>query len=589
MARTEKKKDVVLVGFGWTGAIMGIELANEGLEVLALERGHDQDTVPNFQYPNMIDELKYGIRYGMMEKPANTTVTIRRSLDEEALPYRSLGTFLLGTGVGGAGTHWNGLNWRPMQSEYRLKSYVTEKFGAGVMTEDMTIQDYPMSYEELEPHFDRFEKVAGISGTAGNINGKIVEGGNPFEAPRSDEYPMPAMPSTWDGVKFRDAAKAAGYHPFPSPGGIASKDYKNEYNMQMGPCNHCGFCERYGCYNYSKSSPQTAIIDALKRKKNFEYRVNSEVLRVEKSTDGKTVTGVTYFDHKTGEEVFQPADLVILTAFALNNVHLMLVSGIGQPYDPNTNEGVVGRNYAYQITGGYTLFFKDEDFNPFIGTGANGFCIDDFGIDNIDFAKEGFVGGAYWRAGQTNGQPGRSMPLPAGTPSWGAGWKKGIGEWYGHAMSIGAHGSVMSYRGHYLDLDPTYKDRHGRPMLRMTYNWHPNEIRQTQFMKQKMEPVAKSMNPTTMQEGFKKEGAMFDVRPYQTTHNTGGTVTGDDPKTSVLNRYLQSWDCHNLFVMGANTFPQNTQYNPTGMVGGLAYWAAHAIRKDYLPNPRPLV
>ena len=125
-------------------------------------------------------------------------------------------------------------------------------------------------------------------------------------------------------------------------------------------------------------------------------------------------------------------------------------------------------------------------------------------------------------------------------------------------------------------------------MLRMTYNWHENEIRQTQFMKSKMEPIAKSMNPTTMQEGFKKEGAMFDVRPYQTTHNTGGTVTGDDPKTSVLNRYLQSWDCHNVFVMGANVFPQNTQYNPTGMVGGLAYWAAHHIRKDYLPNPRPL-
>lgn len=589
MTRTEKKKDVVLVGFGWTGAILGIELANENLEILALERGHDQDTVPDFQYPNMIDELKYGIRYGMMEKPANTTVSIRRTGEETALPYRSLGTFLLGTGVGGAGTHWNGLNWRPMLSEYRLKSYTEEKFGAGVIPEGMTIQDYPMSYEELEPHFDRFEKVAGISGQAGNVNGKIIEGGNPFEAPRSDNYPMPPMPSTWDGVKFRDAARAAGCHPFPSPGGIASKDYVNEYNMQMGPCNHCGFCERYGCYNYSKSSPQTAIIDALKRKKNFEYRVNAEVLRIEMAPDRKTATGVTYFDHKTGEEVFQPADLVILSAFALNNVHLMLLSGIGQPYDPNTGEGVVGRNYAYQMLGGYTMFFKDENFNPFIGTGANGFCIDDYGIDNIDFGKEGFIGGAYWRAGQTNGQPGHTMPLPADVPSWGAGWKKGIGEWYGHAMSIGAHGSLMSYRDNYLDLDPTYKDRHGRPMMRMTFNWKENDIKMINFMKSKMEPIVKSMNPDVMQGSFKKEGAMFDVRPYQTTHNTGGTVTGDDPKTSVLNRYLQSWDAHNVFVMGANTFPQNTQYNPTGMVGALAYWAAHHIRKDYLPNPRPLV
>ncbi len=110
MARTAKKKDVVIVGLGWTGSILGMELANEGLEIVALERGHDQNTVPDFQYPNMIDELKYGVRLGMMQKPRNSTLTIRRNVDEAALPYRSLGSFLPGIGVGGAGTHWNGLN-----------------------------------------------------------------------------------------------------------------------------------------------------------------------------------------------------------------------------------------------------------------------------------------------------------------------------------------------------------------------------------------------------------------------------------------------------------------------------------------------
>ena len=589
MARTEKKKDVVIVGLGWTGSILGMELAQEGLEIVALERGHDQNTVSDFQYPEMIDELKYGVRLGMMQKPRNSTVTIRRSETEMALPYRSLGSFLPGIGVGGAGTHWNGLNWRPMTSEYRLRSHVEERWGASIIPEDMTIQDYPVTYDELEPYFDRFERVAGISGKAGNIKGEKIEGGNPFEAPRSRDYPMPPMPTTWDGAKFGEVTKSMGYHPFPRPGGIASKAYVNEYGMQMGPCNHCGFCERYGCYNYSKSSPQTAILDALKRKPNFQYRTESEVLRIEMAADGKTATGVTYFDEKAQEEVFQPADLVILAAYQLHNVHLMLLSGIGQPYDPNTGEGVTGRNYAYQMNGGYTLFFKDEVFNPFIGTGANGMTIDDFGIDNIDFGREGFIGGSYISAGQSNGQPIRSMALPAGTPSWGAKWKQAVGEWYGHSMSIGSHGSHMAYRGNHLDLDPTYKDRHGRPLMRMTFNWNVNDIRMTQFMKSKIEPIAKALNPTSMQEGFKNEGAMYDVRPYQTTHNVGGAVMGDDPKTSAVNRYLQVWDKHNIFVLGAGAFPQNTQYNPTGMVGGLAYWAAEHIRKDYLPNPRPLV
>ena len=77
--------------------------------------------------------------------------------------------------------------------------------------------------------------------------------------------------------------------------------------------------------------------------------------------------------------------------------------------------------------------------------------------------------------------------------------------------------------------------------------------------------------------------------PYQTTHNTGGVIMGSDPKSSAVNRYLQSWDLHNLFVMGACAFPQNAGYNPTGTVGALAYWSAQAIRTQYLKNPGPLV
>ncbi len=589
MARKDPKKDVVIVGLGWTGAILGIELAQEGLEILALERGGDRDTVPDFKYPNIADELKYGVRYDLMQRPAESTLTIRRTLDEVALPYRQLGSFLPGNGVGGAGSHWNGHTWRPQPEELRLRSYTIERFGEKTIPEDMLLEDYPVSYDDLEPYFDRFEYVAGISGQAGNLRGKIIPGGNPFEGPRSRDYPMPPMLQTYDATLFADAAKAMGYHPFPRPGAIASKSYVNEYGMQMGPCNYCGFCERYGCYNYSKGSPHVCILDALKRKPNFSYKTNSEVIRVELAADKKTATGVTYFDHKTGEEVFQPADLVLLCAYSLHNVHLLLVSGIGKPYDPVTGEGATGRGYAYQMNGGVKLYFKDKEFNPFIGTGSNGMSMDDFSINQIDFARHGFIGGSYITTGTTNGQPIRSMSLPSGTPSWGKDWKKAVGEWYGHSMSIGSHGSCMSYRNCYLDLDPTYKDRFGNPMMRMTFNWNDNDIRMTQYMRVQMEEIAKSMKPDIMQSGFKKEGAMYDVRPYQTTHNVGGNAMGVDPAKSVINRYLQAHDVHNVFVMGAGAFPQNLQYNPTGMVGGLAYWAAHALRTDYLRQPRSLV
>lgn len=587
--RTDPKKDVVIIGLGWTGAILGMELAQDGLEILALERGADRNTVPDFQYPDAFDELKYGIRYGLMQKPAQSTLTVRRNLTETALPYRHLGAFLPGDGVGGAGVHWNGQTWRPLEVEYRLKSYVEERFGAGVIPEGMQIQDWGVTAAEVEPFMNKFERVAGISGKAGNIAGTIHEGGNPFEAARSEEYPLPPLKNTWDSELFADAARKLGYHPFPRPSANASRAYVNDYGMQLGPCNYCGFCERYGCNNYSKSSPQVCVLDALKRKPNFSYKTHCEVLKIEKAQDGKTATGVTYFDDKSGDTVFQPADIVLVCAFSLHNVHLMLLSGIGQPYDPVSGEGVIGRNYSYQMTGGTGMWFKDKVFNPFVGTGSGGMSIDDFSIGQIDFAKEGFIGGSYITGSHTGGRPIEQLSLPPGTPAWGAGWKKAAGDWYGHAMSIGTHGSNMSYRDCYLDLDPTYKDRHGRALLRMTFDWKPNDIRMTQFMKGKIDEIARSLKPDRMAANYKAEGAHFDVRPYQSTHNVGGAVMGTDPKTSAINRYLQSWDCHNVWVMGASAFPQNTQYNPTGPLGGLAYWAAEALRKDYLKSPRPLM
>lgn len=589
MARTDPKREVVIVGLGWTGAIMGIELARQGLDILALERGPDRRTVPDFQYPAVADELRYGIRHGYMQKPRQSTLTVRRTLDEVALPMRRWGSFLPGDGVGGAGIHWNGQCWRPMAEEYVLRSYIEETFGAGFIPEDMPIQDWGVTAAELEPHYDRFEYMAGISGRAGNINGQIQPGGNPFEAPRSRDYPLPPLEQGTDALMFAEVTAAMGYHPFPRPGGNASVPWTNEYGMQLGPCNYCGFCERYGCLNYSKSSPQTCILDALYRYPNFAYRTGAEVLRVDLAPDGQTATGVTYWDDAAQEEVTQPADIVILAAYQLHNVHLMLLSGIGEPYDPASNTGVIGRNYSYQTNGSTRLFFRDVNFNPFVGAGSSGISIDDFGINRIDFAAEGFIGGSYITAGITNGQPIRGIPLPEGVPDWGAGWKQGIGEWYGHSMSIGSHGTNLVYRDCYLDLDPIYRDRHGRPLMRMTFDWKLNDIRMTQFMRARIEEIAQQMGPDSFSSDFKEEGDQYDIRPYQTTHNVGGAIMGVDPATSALNRYLQCWGQHNVFVMGAGAFPQNIQYNPTGAVGALAYWSAEAIIRDYLPNPRPLV
>jgi gluconate 2-dehydrogenase alpha chain len=100
--------------------------------------------------------------------------------------------------------------------------------------------------------------------------------------------------------------------------------------------------------------------------------------------------------------------------------------------------------------------------------------------------------------------------------------------------------------------------------------------------------IAKSMNPTRLNEATARTDP-WTVVPYQSTHNTGGTIMGTNPRDSAVNKYLQSWDCHNLFLVGANVFPHNASYNPTGPVGALAYWMADAIKTRYVRNPGPLV
>jgi gluconate 2-dehydrogenase alpha chain len=448
----------------------------------------------------------------------------------------------------------------------------------------MTIQDYPVGFEELEPHFDHFEKVCGVSGIAGNLRGQIKPGGNPFEGPRSDEFPTPPLPPIHVARLFERATEELGYKSFPVPSANSSIAYTNPYGVRLGPCNLCGFCERFGCFLYSKASPQTTILPILADRRNLEVRTNAYVKKILLDRTGKVATGVVYVD-ENGVEVEQPATLIILSAFQMHNVRLLLLSGIGRPYDPVTGEGLVGKNYAYQmcsVTGAF--FSEDVEINPFIGAGSAGQrVIDEFNSDHFDHSHLGFIGGSLIYAGGTGGRPIEQMMLPPDAPRWGSGWKAAIRKHYRHSAPIGTLGSVMSYRDRYLSLDPTYKDAHGLPLLRITFDWHDNEYRMVAHSAARMDEVVRAMKPEKQATLVMRPGNHYDTRVYQTTHTTGGAIIGSNPTNSVINRYSQSWEVPNLFVYGASSFPQNIGYNPTGLLAGLTYFSAAKIRDRNRP------
>jgi gluconate 2-dehydrogenase alpha chain len=494
----------------------------------------------------------------------------------------------MGTGVGGASTHWNGHTWRWNDDEFKIRSRYEEKYGKKYIPADMTIQDWGVTYKELEKYYDKFEKTAGISGKAGNIKGKKIAGGNVFEAPRSSEYPLPPIIKTHAGQLFENAASKMGYHAFPRPTANTSQAYTNPDGAKFGECQYCGHCERFGCEANAKGGAHMTVLPFAQKQKTFELRTNAWVTRVERDASGKKATGVTYINLVNGEEVFQPAKMVVLTAYGLNNVHLMLVSGIGQAYDPATGTGLIGKNYCYQTGASATLFFEDQLFHPYMSTGGTSTLIDDFhGNWDFDRAPFGFIGGSIIGTAQYGGRPIQWHPVPAGTPGWGSKWKDETAMWYDRAMNIAAAGSVMPNRGNYLDLDPTYRNRFGMPLMRMTFDYSDNERKLSAHSADVINKIAAAMNPTHMSQA--KPRNSWNATVYQSTHNTGGTIMGTNPSNSVTNKYGQVWDVDNLFIMGASLFPHNSAYNPTGPVGAIAYMAADIIKNVYVKNPGKLI
>ncbi len=581
--------DVVIVGMGWAGGILSKELAEAGLSVVGLERGAMRKPGLDYGVPAIRDELRYRSRLDLMQNVARDTLTIRNNPNQEALPMRRLGSFLPGEGVGGTAIHWSGHTWRWTDMEFKIRSYYEERYGRDFIPGDMTIQDWGISYDELEPYYEHFERIAAVSGKAGNLRGEIQEGGNPFEAPRQNEYSLPALSPILSNIKFTEAAANLGYHPFPRPSANASIAYTNPDGVNYGACQYCGYCQRFGCEANAKGSPHVAVIPLAMQNPNFELRAQAWASKVLKDSDGTRVTGVAYTDLVTGEEFEQPAGIVILAAYAINNVHLMLLSEIGQPYDPVTQTGIIGKNYSYQANRATVLFFEGRKFNPFINAGGSYATIDDFNT-NLDFDREphDFVGGYTVAGGFNTYLPIGWRPVPNGTPRWGTAWKEATANGFQSAMRINATGSVMSNRYNYYDLDSTYRNALGQPLMRMTFDYHDNEHKMLAHSARIMNDMAASMNPTAVNPAG--EGTTsWSVVPYQSTHNTGGAIMGTSPETCAVNKYLQNWDYHNLFVVGANVYPHNSAYNPTGPLGALTYWTADAIKNRYVNNPGSLV
>ena len=570
-----EKTEVVIVGMGAAGGILAAELAKAGMKVIGLERGPRLQT-KDF---NPHDELRYFQRQELRPDPKGQPVTWRPNTNSRATP---LNTMSYGNQAGGGTVHYGSVSWRQHEDDFRVRSQTIERYGEKFLPEGSSVADWPISYNELEPYYERAEYELGVSGKAGNLNGRKIDGGNVLEAPRKKDYPLPALRMDQASTIFDKATRNLGYHPFSTPRAIISENYKDRPG-----CTYCGFCQAYGCHVGAKSSILVTKIPEADLTKNFKLISGAMCHRVNTDNTGKA-TGVSYYGPNGAEETIE-ADLVIVSTFIYDNTRLMLLSRTDKFPDGLANSsGLLGKFLMTHIRPAVFVGFDDRALNVYMGPNAQKHSIDDFNADNFDHKDLGFIRGgqiSIGTAGQQGGPIGATvnMPPPPGVPRWGAGYRDFLSQYFRSHASIGGQIEDLPYANQTIDLDPNIKDKYGLPAPRLTYDWRrPHENKSVAFIHGKLEQIGKAM-------GAKLVWRVPTGPGQPGGHHMGGTRMGFNPRDSVVNKYGQSWDIPNLFLLGSSSFPTMSGFNPTLTIEAHAYYVAEAIVNRYRKAPGALV
>jgi gluconate 2-dehydrogenase alpha chain len=569
-----QQTDVVIVGAGAAGGILAAELSKAGMRVIALERGPRHAT-PDFA-PQ--DELRYFQRQDLRPDVKRQPVTWRVNTDTVATPVNSLS---YGNQAGGGTVHYGAVSWRFHDDDFRVRSQTIERYGEAAIPENSSLIDWPVSYDELEPYYDKAEYEIGVSGQAGNLQGQIIEGGNPFEAPRQRDYPLPALNLDQSGVNFDRLAREHGYHPFPTPRAILSQPYNGR-----PACSYCGFCQGFGCHIGAKSSILVTKLPEADATGNFTLITGAMVHHVDTDNTGRA-TGVSYYGPDGSENNIE-ADIVIVAPFIYDATRLLLLSRTPQfPNGLANSSGHLGKHLMTHIRARTMLGYDDRHVNIYMGPSAQKHTVDDFNADNFDHSGLDFIRGAQISVGPLaleGGPIGASnMPTPPGMRRWGAEFRDHFAKYYTRHMAIAAQLDDLPYAHQTIDLDPDVTDAWGLPAPRLTYDWRrPNELARTNYVIERIEEMARASGAAQVLTTRNNTGAPAG-------HHQGGARMGANPAESVVNKYGQTWDIPNLFVIGPANFPSMGGFNPTLTIQALAFMTADAIANRYRNNPGPLV
>jgi gluconate 2-dehydrogenase alpha chain len=550
MAIKPQKTDIVTIGLGGAAGLAVLPLAEAGAKIIGLEAG---GWLAPADFPS--DEVRNNILTWMGNSKFNRDAPTWRPNDKVKAVRRRTGPLM--SAVGGSTIHYGAQSWRWAPWVFTARSSSIAHYGPGSIPPNSTLTDWPVTYSDLEPYYDKVEDAIGVSGLAGNIAGRLHPLGNTFEGPRSREYPMPPLRSSGYTRLVSDAAKRLGWNPFPGPSAINSVPRDGR-----GPCQYHGFCQPNGCPHNAKGSPNVTTIPKALATKNLTVVTEARVTRIEVDRQGRA-TGVSYV--KGGVEYFQPASVVILSAFTYENVRLLLLSkSPGFTNGLANNSGQVGKHYIGHLSTGLNAIFPGKKLNRFTGTVSQCTGVDNWNADHFDHTGLGFIGGGNIAMRMEAYPIATSRAVPPGMPRWGAAYKAFL---QANANSIGSgynQHDTLPYEEHFLDLDPDNRDPDGNPLLRVTSGLQEQERLRAHFTRGKAIELFKEAGASTVWGGEASP-------PQVTNHAIGGTRMGNDPATSVVNSYGLAHEVPNLMILGGSVLVSHGGSNPTLTLQAVAW------------------
>jgi choline dehydrogenase-like flavoprotein len=541
--RASESVDFVVIGAGAAGGVMAKELSVAGFSVVVLEQGpylSEQD----FGH----DEIKYAVQNALTNSTKKQPITYRKNAREVAKPFKAIE---YGRQVGGGTVHFTANYWRLHESDFHERSIWGEIPGT-------SFDDWPIRYADLEPYYTKAEEELGISG---------LGGANPFEAPRSKPYPLPPLPVKSSGVLFERATKKMGLHPYPAPMAILSQPYRGR-----GGCAHCGMCELFGCEMKAKSSTLVSVIPIAEKTGHCEIRPNSYVRKIETDAHGRA-TGVIYFDEKK-QEVLQRAKVVVLCANGVESSKLLLMSKSKLFPDGLANSsGLVGKNLMWD-NGTESSALFEHPLNEFKSVQVTRVIHDYYNADR----KRGFYGGGGIDARFDFYPAGFALAgLPNDVPTWGLEYKKAVGQYFTRTMTLLSHATSLPLETNNVTLDPEMKDAWGLPAVRITFDWHADDIANMKWLAAREREILQVAGAQKVWS-FPVEPAQPNLMPSR--HLIGTCRMGTNPSKSVVNPFGNTHDVPNLFIVDGSNFVTSGRQQPTATIQALAYRSAdHIVKK----------